>query len=792
MRRISIFSLVLCLAPVATLAAESTPPVPQLAAGAMAPDFVTQDLAGREVRIADYRGKVLILDFWATWCSPCIASMPHTQEVAAKYAAQGVEVLAVCTGDKRRRFEDWVRLKAGTYPAIRFTFDPREQGTPAEAQRASFALYGVPSIPAQFILDREGRIAAVINGYSPGDTRLEAALAKAGVKVGDAVIAQAARTEAKLTAVRTASAEATSARRAPPPFTEDAVKLKAGAQIADLAVRGADGAALKLSQFRGKPLVLSLSPAEVIPDDFLDRARARFGPDGVQVLALVTRDTEAGYRGWLELHRGKHTFATAFDPSGPEAIRESAVFLAVGMVTPMPLVLVLDAEGRLVGKVAPKVATSFLGLAELLRRTGVKVKADELPSAEQMELAKAFAAATAPSATPVVPTGKAVVVATNDTRPATSAADRDFAAFDALSKTKPPGKASEMGGMKPYLTWVDTHNQRVTAAGLAFYHTYPADPRRWEVVSAMLNLPPRFITGFKVAEPKGPTDLNVDEKAVAAWDDQGYALRRALIAAPDSTDALREPASFALFALESRQLRARLKSGEDKDGRASWERLLKAFDVHLARYAGNPRLPMEAENFLRAWKEAVPGSYEEGWEHLKHGPDAATREAAAEKLQSAQRMAKPLELSFTAADGRPFDLKSLRGKVVLIDFWATWCGPCIAELPNVKQVYAAYRDKGFEIVGITLENARLLASDSPEQTAAKLAAARKVLNDFTTKEKMPWPQHFDGKFWKNQFAVQFGIGAIPAMFLLDQEGRVVSTNARGPQLEKEVKRLLKL
>jgi thiol-disulfide isomerase/thioredoxin len=468
------------------------------------------------------------------------------------------------------------------------------------------------------------------------------------------------------------------------------------------------------------------------------------------------------------------------------------------MVTPMPLVLVLDAEGRLVGKVAPKVATSFLGLAELLRRTGVKVKADELPSAEQMELAKAFAAATAPSAVPAAPTGKTVVVATNGTRPApsggaaTSAADRGFAAFDALSKTKPPGKASEMGGMKPYLTWVDTHNQRVTAAGLAFYETHPADPRRWEVVSAMLNLPPRFITGFKVAEPKGPADLNVDEKAVAAWDDQGYALRRALIAAPDSTDALREPASFALFALESRQLRARLKSGEDKDGRASWERLRKAFDVHLARYAGNPRLPMEAENFLRAWKEAVPGSYEEGWEHLKQAPDAATREAAAEKLQSAQRMAKPLELAFTAVDGRPVDLKSLRGKVVLIDFWATWCGPCIAELPNVKQVYAAHHDKGFEVVGISLENARLLPSDSPGQTAAKLAAARKVLNEFTTKEKMPWPQHFDGRFWKNQFAVQFGIGAIPAMFLLDQEGRVVSTNARGPQLEKEVKRLLKL
>ena len=85
----------------------------------------------------DNGGKPFIIDFWATWCSPCVASMPHTQEVAAKYASQGVAVLAVCTGDKRSRFADWVRLKSASYPAMRFTFDPHEQGTPE-------ALFGQP------------------------------------------------------------------------------------------------------------------------------------------------------------------------------------------------------------------------------------------------------------------------------------------------------------------------------------------------------------------------------------------------------------------------------------------------------------------------------------------------------------------------------------------------------------------------------------------------------------------------------------------------------------------------
>jgi thiol-disulfide isomerase/thioredoxin len=166
--------------------------------GTVAPDFTSQTLEGKDVKLSDYRGKVVILDFWATWCGPCLASMPHTQEVSAHYKDQGVVVLANCTSDTRRKFESWVKANQAKYPDIIWTHDKAEKSP----DRVSRKIFGVGGIPTQFIIDREGKIVDIVGGYMEGEVILDAALAKAGIKVAPEIVAKGAEDLKRRAAMR--------------------------------------------------------------------------------------------------------------------------------------------------------------------------------------------------------------------------------------------------------------------------------------------------------------------------------------------------------------------------------------------------------------------------------------------------------------------------------------------------------------------------------------------------------------------------------------------------------------
>jgi formylglycine-generating enzyme required for sulfatase activity/thiol-disulfide isomerase/thioredoxin len=131
----------------------------------------------------------------------------------------------------------------------------------------------------------------------------------------------------------------------------------------------------------------------------------------------------------------------------------------------------------------------------------------------------------------------------------------------------------------------------------------------------------------------------------------------------------------------------------------------------------------------------------------------------------------PMDLKFTAVDGRTVDLATLRGKVVLVDFWASWCQPCLLEIPRVVEAYHKFHDKGFEIVGISFDRDKI------------------ALRRTTGQKRMTWPQYFDGKVWQNDYALKYGIHSIPTMWLIDKKGRVATTNGRN-DLAGQVEKLL--
>ena len=130
------------------------------------------------------------------------------------------------------------------------------------------------------------------------------------------------------------------------------------------------------------------------------------------------------------------------------------------------------------------------------------------------------------------------------------------------------------------------------------------------------------------------------------------------------------------------------------------------------------------------------------------------------------------DFSVADLDGDPISLSAYRGKVVLLDFWATWCGPCVGEMPNVKRVFEKYRDRDFDVIGISL--------DTDEA----------ALRTFIEENNLPWRQIFSGEGWDSPLARQFGIRGIPAPWLMDRNGKLLSPHARGAELERLVSEMI--
>ncbi|HVU36149.1 MAG TPA: TlpA disulfide reductase family protein [Opitutaceae bacterium] len=236
------------------------------------------------------------------------------------------------------------------------------------------------------------------------------------------------------------------------------------------------------------------------------------------------------------------------------------------------------------------------------------------------------------------------------------------------------------------------------------------------------------------------------------------------------------------------RVKAKLANGEQSPAQLADD--IKAFDDLAAAHRGEKTdavasvLYVEATLYWRVLQDydhtaALLQQVKDDFPNTKYAP------AAAKLLEGLQQEKQSMEIQaslkpgvmfpdFAEKDlsGQPLSVGRFKGKVVLVDFWATWCPPCRAELPNVVAAYQKYHDKGFEIVGVSL--------DKDESQ----------LKSFLAEHKMTWPQYFDGQYWQTKLATKYGITSIPATYLIGPDGKIVAKDLRGEALDQELGRLL--
>ena len=284
---------------------------------------------------------------------------------------------------------------------------------------------------------------------------------------------------------------------------------------------------------------------------------------------------------------------------------------------------------------------------------------------------------------------------------------------------------------------------------------FPADARRWRAWDTLLRSTPRFEDG------------SADQ---LLWREREAWLVEAAAKSADAPEVLRELfAGKKISALVLPYTNGVLPSDWEARLLPPIERLAADFPAGSAAFVYFSRLVGAVE---ARFPEAMPALVE----RMEASPNARVRELGTARRSVLRALEKPLDLVFTALDGRPVDTSAWRGKVVLVDFWATWCVPCIDAMPKLRELYARYHAQGLEIVNISVDQ----------------AAARPALEKLVARLELPWPQAFDGKGPRTEYAVRYGVGPIPHVLLAGRDGMIAAVNPRGERLETEIRRLLGL